>query len=104
MWRFPGFLYVALTFLTVVLPFADMSGAPAEPPNVVFILCDDLNDYVGYLGGHPQARTPHLDSLAATGTAFLRAYSNNPICAPSRSSFLTGIYPHTSKNLSARRA
>ena len=68
-------------------------------PNVVMIVCDDLNDYITGLGGHPQARTPHIAKFAQSGVAFKRAYSNNPICAPSRSSFLTGIYPHTSKNL-----
>jgi len=68
-------------------------------PNVVMIVCDDLNDYVSPLAGHPQAKTPNIAKLARSGVAFKRAYSNNPICAPSRSSFLTGIYPHTSKNL-----
>ncbi|MCD6392608.1 MAG: sulfatase [Planctomycetes bacterium] len=68
-------------------------------PNVVLIVCDDLNDYVAGFAGHPQARTPYIARLAQSGVAFKRAYSNNPVCAPSRSSFLTGIYPHTSKNL-----
>jgi len=68
-------------------------------PNVVLIVCDDLNDNIGHLRGHPQAHTPHMDRLAASGVSFRCAYSNNPICAPSRSSFLTGIYPHTSGNL-----
>jgi iduronate 2-sulfatase len=72
--------------------------ATAKRPNVLLIVCDDLNDFVTGYGGHPQARTPSLERLAATGVCFTRAYSNNPICAPSRSSFLTGIYPHTSKN------
>lgn len=72
-------------------------AAPTQP-NVVLIVCDDLNDYVTGLGGHPQARTPHLEKLAASGVSFAHAYSNNPICAPSRSSFLTGIYPHNSRN------
>ncbi len=72
----------------------------AERPNVVLIVCDDLNDYVTGMGGHPQARTPHIEKLARSGVAFRRAYSNNPICAPSRSSFLTGIYPHVSRNFS----
>lgn len=67
--------------------------------NVVMIVCDDLNDYVSGFAGHPQARTPNVAKLARSGVAFKRAYSNNPVCAPSRSSFLTGIYPHTSKNL-----
>ena len=68
-------------------------------PNVVMIVCDDLNDYVAGMAGHPQARTPKIAKLARSGVAFARAYSNNPVCAPSRASFLTGILPHTSKNL-----
>lgn len=73
-------------------------AAERKRPNVLLIVCDDLNDFVTGYGGHPQARTPNLEKLAASGVCFTRAYSNNPICAPSRSSFLTGIYPHTSKN------
>ncbi len=75
-----------------------LRAADRRRPNVLLIVCDDLNDYVTGFGGHPQARTPHLERLAGTGVSFTHAYSNNPICAPSRSSFLTGIYPHTSKN------
>lgn len=75
-----------------------LRAADGSRLNVVLIVCDDLNDFVGPFGGHPQARTPHIDRLAAGGVCFDRAYSNNPICAPSRSSFLTGIYPHTSHN------
>ena len=81
-----------LSAVTTALP-------AAERPNVVLIVCDDLNDFVGHLGGHPQARTPHMDRLAGSGVSFRRAYCNNPICAPSRASFLTGIYPHRSGNL-----
>jgi iduronate 2-sulfatase len=71
----------------------------ADRPNVVFIVCDDLNDYVTGFDGHPQAMTPNMAKLASSGVAFKRAYSNNPVCAPSRSSFFTGIYAHTSGNL-----
>ena len=39
----------------------------AEKPNVIFIICDDLNDYIGALDGHPQARTPNIDRLFASG-------------------------------------
>ncbi len=68
-----------------------------KQPNVLMIVIDDLNDYVTGMGGHPQARTPNIAKLAATGVRFSRAYSNNPVCAPSRGSFFTGIYPHTSR-------
>jgi arylsulfatase A-like enzyme len=74
-------------------------GFGSERPNVVLIVCDDLNDWVEPLGGHPQAYTPALASFARTGVTFTNAHSNNPVCAPSRASMLCGIYPHTSRNL-----
>ena len=67
-------------------------------PNIVLIMMDDMNDYPEVFDGHPQAKTPNIKRLAESGTSFLRAYTNNPICGPSRSSFLSGIYPHNSSN------
>ncbi len=72
-------------------------GVRNPKPNVVMIVIDDLNDYVTGMGGHPQAKTPNMAKLAAEGVSFRRAYSNNPVCAPSRGSFFGGIYPHTSR-------
>ena len=68
----------------------------AEQPNVIFIMCDDLNDYVEGFGGHPQARTPNMARLASSGVRFTQAHCNIPICGPSRASLFTGIYPHNS--------
>jgi len=76
---------------------AAMASGKRAKPNVVMIVIDDLNDYVTGMGGHPQAKTPHMAKLAGSGVQFRRAYSNNPVCAPSRGSFFTGIYPHTSR-------
>jgi arylsulfatase A-like enzyme len=82
----------------VSLAVRPVAAAERRPgPNVLMIVVDDLNDYVTGMGGHPQARTPNLARLASQGVSFRRAYSNNPICAPSRGSLFTGIYPHTSK-------
>lgn len=67
-----------------------------EHPNVLFIVFDDLNDYVEGFSGHPQAVTPNLARLAESGVAFQHAYSYNPVSAPSRNSFLTGTYNHRS--------
>lgn len=67
-------------------------------PNVLFIICDDLNDYQGVFGGHPQAKTPNIDKLAASGVQFINAQSNVPVCSPSRNSLITGVYPHVSKD------
>ncbi len=46
------------------------------------------------MGGHPQAKTPAMDDLAAQGTLFTNAHCQAPICGPSRASFLSGRYPH----------
>ena len=71
--------------------------ASAKKPNVLLIVCDDLNDYVETLGGHPQTKTPHIRKLMESGVSFTQAHCNIPICNPSRASFATGIYPHTSQ-------
>ena len=59
-----------------------------------FIAIDDLNDWVGCLDGHSQARTPNIDRLAKRGTLFVNAHCQGPICGPSRASLLSGYYPH----------
>lgn len=69
-----------------------------EKPNVVFIICDDLNDYQDVFEGHPQAKTPNIDMLAQSGVAFRNAHSNVPVCSPSRNSLFTGVYPYRSKD------
>ncbi|MFO1020373.1 MAG: sulfatase [Planctomycetales bacterium] len=68
----------------------------ADKPNVLFIAVDDLNDWVGCLGGNPQAKTPHIDALAARGVNFTRAYCASPVCNPSRSALLSGLRSSTS--------
>jgi len=65
-------------------------------PNVLFIALDDLNDWVGCLGGHPQAKTPNLDRLAASGILFDNAHCAAPACNPSRCAIFSGISPHLS--------
>ena len=64
-------------------------------PNVLMIAIDDLNDWIGCMGGHPQARTPNIDRLAAAGTLFTNAHCQAPICGPSRASLMTGLRPST---------
>lgn len=74
---------------------AAAADRPPAKPDILFIAVDDLNDWVGCLGGHPQAQTPHLDRLAARGTLFLNAHVQAPLCNPSRASLLTGRRPST---------
>ncbi len=65
---------------------------PAEQPNIVLILTDDMG--YGDLGcyGHPVARTPNVDRLAREGVLFTQHYSNGPECSPTRTALLTGRY------------
>lgn len=72
---------------------AALAAAPSSRPNVLFIAIDDQNDWIGHLGGHPQAKTPHIDALAARGTAFTNAHVQATLCNPSRASLLTGMRP-----------
>lgn len=71
------------------------AAAVSDRPNVLFIAIDDLNDWVGFLGGHPQAKTPNMDRLADRGTVFTNAHCQSPLCNPSRASLLTGLRPST---------
>jgi len=64
-------------------------------PNVLMLVIDDLNDWVGPLNGHPQVKTPSIDALAARGTVFSNAHCQTPLCNPSRTSFMTSLRPST---------
>ena len=79
---------------TKVIP-KTLDSRHARKPNVLFIAVDDLNDWVGALGGHPQARTPNMDLLAKRGILFTQAYCSAPACNASRSSLLFGLKPST---------
>tara|TARA_R110002126_G_scaffold206886_3_gene354026 strand:- start:8065 stop:10629 length:2565 start_codon:yes stop_codon:yes gene_type:complete len=88
-------------FKTLVFGFIFLSSlfsrAQSEQPNIIFIMADDFNQFMGNMNFYEMAKTPNLDRLANRGTLFTNAHSNAPVCAPSRPSLLTGIYPHTSK-------
>jgi arylsulfatase A-like enzyme len=72
----------------------ETASDPAGRPNLVLIIADDMNwdDCGAY--GHPAIRTPNIDRLAAEGLLFKHAYLTTSSCSPSRSSILTGKYPH----------
>lgn len=63
-------------------------------PNIVMIVIDDLNNYIGAMG-HSVAKTPHIDRLAKEGVLFTRAQCPAPLCGPSRAAVLTGLRPST---------
>jgi len=73
---------------------SDLSAAEPKRPNFVLIIGDDISvdDFGCY--GHPHARTPHIDRLAAGGMRFTNAYLTTSQCSPTRCSVITGRYPH----------
>ena len=81
--------------LALMLPNLVCRGIAAEKPNVIFILADDLGwgDLACY--GHPYAKTPNLDKLAADGTRFTHFYATGVTCCPARTGLMTGKFPAT---------
>lgn len=89
--------FVIFAFLAVSVLGSDgtaLHAAGSHRPNVLLLIADDLNVFLGCYGD-PRARTPNLDRLAAKGVRFQRAYCNYPLCGPSRNSMLTGLYPNS---------
>jgi arylsulfatase A-like enzyme len=72
---------------------AEESSAPVRQPNVLMICADQFRpDFVGANHENPSVKTPHIDTLVARGANFRQCMSNQPLCSPSRASFLTGRY------------
>ncbi|MEM9365295.1 MAG: sulfatase [Planctomycetota bacterium] len=94
----PFLLLLNLSGLLILLTLLGGKAvlAAEERLNVLFIIVDDLNDMPLHPAGKPFVPTPNFDRLAARGVSFTNAHCNDPICAPSRSSMLTGLYPQTS--------
>ena len=87
-------LCLALLFAAILHP-AGRVGWCGEPdrPNVLFIAIDDLNDWVGFLDGHPQVKTPNMNRLAKRGVVFANAHCAAPLCCPSRAAVFSGQQP-----------
>ncbi len=86
-----------IILFAVISPlFLRAETGPAEPVakkvNVLFLAIDDLRPELGCYG-HPLARSPNIDRLAAQGVLFNRAYCQEAICSPSRASLMTGLRP-----------
>jgi arylsulfatase A-like enzyme len=78
-------LLLCLLFITCI--------ARGAPPNLVFILTDNQGAWTLGCYGNKDIQTPHIDQLAAEGIRFTRALSSNPVCSPTRATFLTGLIP-----------
>ncbi|MDE0682416.1 MAG: sulfatase-like hydrolase/transferase [Candidatus Poribacteria bacterium] len=84
----------AATFTTGLLPKLRVTAEGQY--NVLFFVVDDLRPLLGCYG-HPEIHTPNIDGLAQRGTLFNRAYCQQPLCHPSRTSILTGLRPNTTR-------
>ncbi len=85
---------ILLILLTLVTrkEVTSQSEAP-EQLNILFISIDDLNDWVGFLGGTENVHTPNIDRLAGSSMVFTNAHTASPACAPSRTALMTGVHP-----------
>lgn len=91
-----SWLSMPMKFLyTLVCTLILQAALAADRPNVLFLICDDLNCDIGCYG-HPLVKTPNIDKLAKRGVRFDKAYCQYPLCGPSRASFMTGLYPDQS--------
>ncbi|MCK4966137.1 sulfatase-like hydrolase/transferase, partial [bacterium] len=70
------------------------NSSKAKKPNVVFVVVDQMRGDALSCLGSPNARTPNLDNMAREGVIFENAFSNSPVCLPSRNTIFTGLYPH----------
>ena len=95
--KFQGFRRL----LVLASLFAGATAGAAEKPNILFVVYDDLNTHVSTSGYGP-IFTPTLARLAEEGMTFKRAYSQYPVCGPSRASFLSGLYPESTGVLDNR--
>ena len=81
---------LVFSILASAVPVTHADGA--DRPNILFLICDDLNCDLGAYG-HPQVQTPNIDRLASRGVLFENTHCQYPLCGPSRASFMTGMYP-----------
>lgn len=99
LYRLAGRLPITVIMLALLALVTACSNDNAEVrPNILVITSDDLGRQLGSYGDDT-VPTPNLDAIAARGTRFSRAYVTAPSCSSSRSSFLTGLYPHQNGQL-----
>ncbi len=79
-----------LFVLCLIFPIKLQAQVTPEKPNIIFIVADDLNDYIEDLNGNSQITTPNISRIADNGTLFTNAFCSSPLCCPSRTAFLTG--------------
>ncbi len=84
---------LALLTLAILALFGSLRAADARKPNIIFIFADDWGWGDLSAHGHPYVKTPHIDRLAREGTDFHQFNVLNPVCSPSRTAVMTGMFP-----------
>ena len=79
-----------LLLLCVYFTFPASAKYRTYPPNILWLITDNCNLDFGCFG-RQGVHTPHLDNLAAQGVRYTRVFATAPVCAPSRSAFMTGM-------------
>ena len=93
-----------MNWIKALLVYCLVSGSvqAAEQPNILWLVCEDSNtDWFGCYG-NKQAKTPNIDALAKQGFRYNNAYACAPVCAPSRSTWITGVYATSTGTLPMR--
>src|SRR5688572_513997 len=90
-----------VTLLLVVLLYTSSSGQPADRPNILWIVSEDNSPFIGAYGD-TFATTPNIDQFATQGVRYTNAFATAPVCAPSRSTLITGLYPSSLGTLHMR--
>ena len=88
-------LFASLGLATIALPVGAAEATPSKP-NILFIVVDDLRPELGCYG-RDYIKSPNIDRLASAGMVFNRAYCQQAVCSPSRTSVMTGMRPDTTK-------
>lgn len=84
-------LVYSTAWLLILVGCVNVAQSAETRPNVLMICIDDLNDWTGFLGGHPAAQTPNMDRLAGQGRIFANAHCAVPVCSSSRISVMSGL-------------
>ncbi|MDN3664032.1 sulfatase [Algibacter miyuki] len=91
--------YLFFLSFTLMINYSVFAQNSESKPNILFIAVDDMNDWIGPLGGMELSKTPNLDKLASQSMLFKNAHCASPACSPSRLSIMTGVQPSKSGNM-----
>src|SRR4051794_32374181 len=84
--------YIEQLLASILVLILSASAFSAEHPNILWVTCEDISPNLGCYGDRYSV-TPNLDALAVKGMRYTNAISNAPVCAPARTTIITGLYP-----------